>query len=162
MPSPLTLCQSTMTNPAPQFGGEETFQASPERLYNQLTDLDGMMKTLPDVVSAERIDDRSLRAVVRPGFSFLRGSMRLVISLADLAPPTAAAMNVAAEGIGVSMRVASTLRISAEGTGSKLAWEARIEEMKGLAAALSPGLVKAAADQVIRHAWTQVRKQLGE
>ena len=33
---------------------------------------------------------------------------------------------------------------------------------KGLAAALSPGLIKAAADQVIRHAWQQVRTQLGE
>ncbi len=85
-----------------------------------------------------------------------------MISLADLAPPTAAGMNVAAEGIGVSMRVASTLRIAPEGTGSKLTWEARLEEVKGLAAALSPGLIKAAADQVIRQAWQQVRMQLGE
>ena len=56
--------------------------------------------------------------------------MRLMISLADLQPPTAATMNVAAEGIGVSMRVASKLRIAAEGTGSKLTWEAQIEEIK--------------------------------
>jgi carbon monoxide dehydrogenase subunit G len=151
-----------MANPKAQFGGEELFQATPERLYAQLTDLDGMMKTLPDVVSAERLDEHSLRAVVRPGFSFLRGTMRVMISLADLQPPTAAAMNVTAEGIGVSMRVASTLGIAAEGTGSKLTWEARIEEIKGLAAALSPGLIKAAADQVIRNAWQQVRAQLGE
>jgi carbon monoxide dehydrogenase subunit G len=151
-----------MANPKAVFGGEEHFQATPERLYAQLTDLDGMTKILPDVVSAERVDDQSLRAVVRPGFSFLRGTMRLLISLADPQPPTSATMNVAAEGIGVSMRVASTLNIAPEGAGSKLTWEARIEELKGLAAALSPGLIKAAADQVIRHAWTQVRAELGE
>ncbi|HVU88557.1 MAG TPA: SRPBCC domain-containing protein [Pirellulales bacterium] len=151
-----------MPSPKAVFGGEEMFRASPERLYAQLTDLDRMAKMLPDVVSTERVDDHSLRAVVRPGFSFLRGTMRLFIALADLAPPTAAGMNVTAEGIGVSMRVASTLRIAAEGAGSKLTWEARLEEVKGLAAALSPGLIKAAADQVIRHAWQQVRAELGE
>ena len=81
-----------------QFGGEEHFQASPERLYAQLTDLDAMTRTIPDLVSAEPIDERSLRCVVRPGFSFLRGSLRLVISLADLKPPEEATMKIDAAG----------------------------------------------------------------
>jgi len=145
-----------------QFGGDETFRATPERLYALLTDLDAMARTIPDLVSSERVDAQTLRCVVRPGFSFLRGTLKLTISLADLAAPEQAAMNVAAQGIGVSMRIASTLRIAAADAGSKLTWDARLEEVKGLAAALSPGLIKAAADQVIRHAWTQVRQQLGE
>jgi carbon monoxide dehydrogenase subunit G len=145
-----------------QFGGEEHFQASPERLYAQLTEFDAMTRTIPDLVSAEPIDEHSLRCVVRPGLSFLRGSLRLVIALADLKPFEEATMKIDAQGIGVSMRVISTLRIAAENGGSKLTWQAEVGEMRGLAAALSPGLVKAAADQVIRHAWTQVRKQLGE
>jgi len=120
------------------------------------------MRTIPDLVSSERVDDRSMRCVVRPGFSFLRGTLKLVISLDDLQPPTAASMHIAAQGIGVSMRVASKLRIAADAGGSKLAWAAQVEEIKGLAAALSPALIKAAADQVIRHAWTQVRAQMGE
>ncbi len=62
-----------MAGPKAVFGGEETFRATPERLYAQLTDLDGMAKMLPDVVSSERLDDHSLRAVVRPGFSFCAG-----------------------------------------------------------------------------------------
>ena len=60
------------------------------------------------------------------------------------------------------MNVVSQLRISPEGDGSRLDWTAKIEELKGLISAVSPGLIKAAADQVIRHAWGQVRKQLGE
>jgi len=151
-----------MPSPAAQFGGEELFRAAPERLYAQLTDLEAMMRTIPDLVSSERVDDRSMRCVVRPGFSFLRGTLKLVISLDDLQPPTAASMHIAAQGIGVSMRVASKLRIAADAGGSKLAWAAQVEEIKGLAAALSPALIKAAADQVIRHAWTQVRAQMGE
>ena len=60
-----------------EFGGTEQFAAEPEKLYALLTDLDAMAGTIPDLVSAERVELRTLKCVVRPGFSFLRGTMRL-------------------------------------------------------------------------------------
>ena len=150
-----------MTSPI-EFAGEEQFQASSDRVYALLTDLDAMAGTIPDLVSSERTGDRTLKCVVRPGFSFLRGTMKLQIDLADLQPPERAVMQVAAQGIGVSMRIVSQLQVTPEGSGAKLVWSAQVDQLKGLVAALSPSLIKAAADQVIRHAWTQVRKQLGE
>ncbi len=151
-----------MAQPPGEFGGSETFSASPERLFALLTDLDALAATIPDLVSAERVDERTLKCVVRPGFSFLRGTMKLAISLVDSVPPERAAMNVVAQGIGVGMKIDSGLTISPEGDGSRLDWTAAIVERKGLISAVSPGLIKAAADQVIRHAWAAVRKQLGE
>ncbi len=145
-----------------EFGGEELFRASPEQLYGLLTDLDAMAATIPDLVSAEKVDGRTMKCVVRPGFSFLRGTMRLTIMLGETEPPSAAVMTVAAQGIGVSMSVLSRLVIAPEGDGSRLTWTAKVEELKGLIAAVSPGLITAAADQVIRHAWVKVRAQLGE
>jgi carbon monoxide dehydrogenase subunit G len=145
-----------------EFGGEERFAAPPEKLFALLTDLDAMAATIPDLVSSEKVDERTMKCVVRPGFSFLRGTMRLTITLGEVTEPSCAAMSVAAQGIGVGMNVASQLNISADGAGSRLDWKARIEELKGLISAVSPGLITAAADQVIRHAWGQVRKQLGE
>ena len=64
--------------------------------------------------------------------------------------------------IGVGMSVISQLRVVPEGDGSRLEWNARIEQLKCLMSAVSPTLIKAAADQVIRHAWSAVRKELGE
>ncbi len=145
-----------------EFGGEEHFAAPQERVYALLTDLDAMAAAIPDLVSAEKVDGRTLKCVVRPGFSFLRGTMRLTISLGDCQPPERAAINIDARGIGLSMSVASQLRIASEADGSRLEWTARIEHLKGLISAVSPGLISAAADQVIRHAWGQVRKQLDE
>jgi uncharacterized protein len=145
-----------------EFGGEEHFAAPAERVYALLTDLDAMAGAIPDLVSAEKVDERTLKCVVRPGFSFLRGTMRMTISLGDCQQPERAAMNVDAQGIGLSMSVASQLRIANEADGSRLEWTARIEKLGGLISAVSPGLISAAADQVIRHAWSQVRKQLGE
>jgi carbon monoxide dehydrogenase subunit G len=151
-----------VTKEPTEFGGEERFAAAPERVYALLTDLDAMAATIPDLVSAEKVDERTLKCVVRPGFSFLRGTMRLTITLGDCTPGNEAAMNIDAQGIGLSMGVASQLRVSGEPDGSRLDWTARIVQQKGLIAAVSTSLIKAAADQVIRHAWTQVRKQLGE
>ena len=151
-----------MAAPAIEFGGEEHFQASPRRLYELLTNLDAMAGTIPDLVSSERVDERTLRCVVRPGFSFLRGTMKLAIELADLQPFERASMGITAQGIGASMQVHSNLAISPAAAGSKLEWTAQIDQRRGLVSALSPALIEAAADQVIRHAWRQVRTQLGE
>ncbi len=145
-----------------EFGGTEQFAAAPERLYALLTDLDAMAGTIPDLVSSERVDPRTLKCVVRPGFSFLRGTMRLTISLGETTPATSAAMSVAAQGIGVGMNIVSQLTISSQGAGSQLDWKAQITERKGLISAVSPALISAAADQVIRHAWGRVRHQLAE
>ena len=145
-----------------EFGGEEHFRASPEKLYGLLTNLDAMAATIPDLVSSERADERTLKCVVRPGFSFLRGTMKLAIALGETSPPERATMSVAAQGIGVGMNVVSQLAIAPDGGGSILTWSAEVGELKGLIAAVSPSLISAAADQVIRHAWSQVRKQLGE
>jgi carbon monoxide dehydrogenase subunit G len=145
-----------------EFGGEERFDAPPEKLYGLLTDLEAMAGTIPDLVSSEKIDERTLKCVVRLGFSFLRGTMKLTIAVDPANPPHDATMRVAAQGIGVGMNVVSQLKISAEAAGSRLDWSATVEELKGLIAAVSPALIRAAADQVFRHSWTAVRKKLGE
>jgi len=148
-----------------QFGGEEQFAAQPSQVYGLLTDLDGLSRSIPDLVSAERVDERTLQCVVRPGFSFLRGTMKLKIVLEDLTPPgaanaAAATLKIDAQGIGVAMKVVSLMKLEAEGTETKLTWSATVPEMKGLVATVSPGLVKAAADQVIRHGWKEMRARL--
>jgi carbon monoxide dehydrogenase subunit G len=144
------------------FGGEERFDAPPEKVFALLTDLDAVAGTIPDLVSSERVNARTLKCVVRPGFSFLRGTMKLSIGLGDTTPPSAAMMTVTAQGIGVGMDVVSQLKIAADGAGSLLTWTANVENLKGLIAAVSPALIKAAADQVIRHAWSEVRKALAD
>lgn len=151
-----------MVTPATQFGGEELFAASPERVFAVLTDLDALAASIPDLVSSERPDASTLRCVVKPGFSFLRGTLKLAITMADLQPPRSATMTVVAQGIGVSMQVRSSIEIEAAETGSRLRWSATLERMTGLLSSVSPGLVKAAADQTIRHAWQQARQRLGE
>lgn len=145
-----------------EFGGTEHFKSPPARVYAVLTDLGSLRDSIPDLVSAQLVDDTTLQCVVRPGFSFLRGTLKLEIKVQRTTPDRAADMSIQAQGIGVQLRVESRLALESEGEGTQLDWTAKIVEMKGLVATVSPGLVSAAADQVIRHAWQQVRTRLGE
>jgi len=144
------------------FGGEESFESPPAQLFAALTDLDQLAASIPDLTSSQRIDKQTMECVVRPGFSFLRGTMRLRIVVADLIVPESARMEIDARGIGTSMQVISQLRLTPEGSGTRLLWTAEIVQLTGLVATVSSALVTAAADQVIRHGWAEVRKRLGE
>jgi carbon monoxide dehydrogenase subunit G len=151
--------ESFMATTIEPLTGTEVFAASPSRVHATLTDLDVLSQVMPGAVAAERVDDRTIRCTVRPGFSFLRASMRVTVTIADSAPPSSVTIHMAAQGIGVSMNVESRLRISPEqgGAACRLDWEARITEMKGLITAVSPGLIRAAADQVVRDGWKALR-----
>ena len=88
MPAPLT------------FGGNESFSAPPEQVFATLTDLERLPRIIPDLISSEKVDNRTLNCVVRPGFSFLRGTLRMTITIVELKPPESASMKVTAAGIG--------------------------------------------------------------
>jgi len=143
------------------FGGEETLVAPPERVFDLLTDLDQLATTIPDLVSAEKTDERTLQCVVRPGLSFLRGTLRVTIVLGEIERPVSATMRVAAKGIGTQIGVESRIQIANDPAGTKLTWTAEVVELKGLAATVGRTLITAAADQVIRGAWQRVRERLG-
>lgn len=145
----------------PEFGGEEVFDAPPERVYAAVTDLDTLASTIPDMVSSERPDSQTLKCVVKPHFSFLRATLRLTITLTDLHAPESATMHITAQGIGASLDISSSLRIEPQGSGARLHWTARIDRAGGLMATVPAGLMKGAADTVIRQGWQQVRERLG-
>ncbi len=143
-----------------EFGGEEHFDTTPDRLYAVLTDLDIVANNIPDLKSSERVDERTLRCVVRPGFAFIRGTMKLTITMDELNPPESATMRIDAKGIGAKFRVESHFEISSDGAGSLLKWKADIPQMSGLVATISPALLRGAADQVIRQGWEKTRLSL--
>jgi carbon monoxide dehydrogenase subunit G len=145
-----------------EFHGEEQFDVPPARLFAALTDLDSFARIIPDLQSSERIDERTLKCVVRPGFSFLRGTLNLTIALGELSPPQSAAMRVTADGIGAHLAIDSRLEITPDEMGSRLHWSATVVELKGLVATISRPLITAAADQVIRQSWQKVREALDE
>lgn len=142
------------------FGGEELFAAAPDKVFAFLTDVEQMAKTIPDLVSYEKVDDRTLKCVVKPGFSFLRSTMRLTVKMEPDAAARTAVMRVQAEGLGVGMGTESRLAVSPDGAGTRIKWDAKVTEMRGLISLVGPSLIKGAAEKTVKDGMQALHKHL--
>jgi carbon monoxide dehydrogenase subunit G len=147
------------------FAGQEQFAAAPARVFAAITDPESLARAIPDLTSHERVDERTLKGVVRPGFSFMRASMKLVLTIDQASPPAPgtpgrAEMNITSGGIGASMKVGCRILLQEHDGGTRLDWEAEVHELKGLIAAVSPALIRGAADKVIRDGWEAIRREV--
>lgn len=147
-------------SPMEPFCGEETFAADPARVFTALTDLEVLAGALPGVESAQRVDERTMAAVVRPGLTFLSGRLRVTLTLVESQAPSSAVLHAVARGIGASLAVESRLTVAPRDGGTVVGWEARVREMSGLLAAVPVSLVRAAAEKAIRDAWSALRSRI--
>jgi carbon monoxide dehydrogenase subunit G len=143
-----------------RLSGEELLEAPAERVFALLTDKNTVATLIPDLESHQIDEQGTLHGVVRPGFSFLRGTLRLAIRIEPAPAERQATMLVAAEGIGTSMEVRSTMVLERAGGGTRLKWSANVESIRGLLAAVSPALIQAAASKVMADGWERLRRHL--
>ena len=142
------------------FGGDEIFAVPVERLFAFVTDLESLARVLPDVESTERVDDRTLRCVVRPGVSFLRGKLTTTITLADIQANQSATLRLDSKAIGAQIGVEAAPPIRPKRRRLETDLEREITRRSGLVAAVSSGLIRAAAEQTIRRGWQNLRAAL--
>jgi carbon monoxide dehydrogenase subunit G len=151
-----------MSTPVPPLKGKERFNAPPAKLYAELTNLDALAANIPDLQSSQKVDDRTLQCVVKPGFSFIRGTMKTRIHLAETTPDQRVVMKVSASGIGMGMEIESRLNILPEdgGAASTLDWEAAVVGRSGLLSLVGPSLIQGAAEKTIRDGWEKLRARV--
>ncbi len=151
-----------MSAAALDLNGVEHFTSAPEEVFRVVTDVELMPALIPDLQSYEKVDDHRLKCVVRPGFSFIRGKLKLDIRMEEIEPPVSALLRITAKGIGMEIDVESRFSISGEESGTQMTWSAQVTRLKGLVAAVSPALTSAAAKVVLQASWERIREQLGE
>lgn len=143
-----------------EFSGFEIVKADPAKAYAFLISPEALKGCIPDLVSAEKINDTTLKGVVKPGFSFIRSTLKFTMEITQTVPGKEALMRTVSTGIGMSMTVASTMKVTPEGAGSRIDWTAAVTERKGLVAAAPVGLLKGAADATVRESWGRIKAAL--
>jgi carbon monoxide dehydrogenase subunit G len=146
----------------PPFAGEQHLPFPPERVFAALRELEAVARRMPDVASVERVDGHTLKLVVKPGFSFLRGTLRVTMSVEETAPGRSLVQTARSEGIGMSMTIRSEISLSSAEGGTAAAWRAEVTERKGLVAAVGASLIQAAANKVLADGWSAVSRTLEE
>jgi len=144
------------------FSGRQHFAAPPERVFQVLTDIDAMAARLPSLVSKERLDDRTIRCVIRFGVAFIRPTTTLTMRVVEAVSPRHAKTRFHIEAMGTQVTVDSQFEITATGAGTScdLAWTAEVLESTGLAAKAAAAVAPAFVKQVIDEGWTRVHDDI--
>ncbi len=140
------------------FSGTEQLNATPDEVYAFVTDLDSLSKIIPGLVSATRTSADSVQCSVKPGFSFIRTTMKMTFTITDRRQRERVTIRVDATGIGTNFTVATALDLQPSGSGCELKWTAEIVKLGGLISAVGPTIIRAAGDQVIKEGFASLRK----
>jgi carbon monoxide dehydrogenase subunit G len=142
-----------------QFEGDRDFALPPAALGEKLGDARFLVKCIPDVESVARAEPAEAVCTIRPGFSFVRGTMELTIRVAE-ATSQSVRLLLLSKGMGNSSTVEAMLTLAPLEAGTRVHWQALVKEMGGLMKMVPQGLVRGAAQKVVADAWTAVEAQL--
>jgi carbon monoxide dehydrogenase subunit G len=142
------------------FEGTRDFAQPLSEVWARLTDARFLAQCLPGVELVKQADADAAECVLRPGFSFVRGTLELSLRVTERIKDVSARILTNAKGIGSTSTVEATFRFTSQGAGTHLEWGADIKELGGLLKAVPHGLVRAAAQKVIADAWAAVEARL--
>lgn len=142
-----------------QLSGEEHFGQKQTEIWARLTDAEFLAGCLPGLERVEADESAFLVCRVRPGLSFLKGTIKVTLDAYGRQPPDSLCIRVHSKGIGSSAMVETSVELSADG-GTRISWSAEIVELGGLLKPVSRSLIQAAAGKIIADGWGGFRDAL--
>ena len=143
-----------------RFEGDRDFRQAPAELWAKLTDARFLAQCVPDVETARQAQPDRAELVLRPGFSFVRGTLDLTMEVVDAVAPSSARLVLRAKGMGSSSDVEATLELAPQGEGTRVHWAVEIKALGGLLKPVPQGLIRGAAQKVVTDAWAAVDARL--
>lgn len=142
------------------LSGEEKFDQTPEVIWKSLAQPEFLCRCFPGVDRVIRSDERSMAVIVRPGFSFVRGTLEVSIEFVETDPSRSARVLIDVKGVGSSAQLETRLELAAADGGTRITWDADALQVGGLLKAVSQGLMQAAAQKVAADTWASIRARL--
>lgn len=143
-----------------RFEGDRDFARAPAELFTRLTDARFLAQCVPDVEEVKSQEADSATLVLRPGFSFVRGTLEVTMRVVDAAAPESARVLLHSKGIGSSAEVEAGLAFAPSEGGTRVHWVAEIKSLGGLLKMVPQGLIRGAAEKVINDAWAKVTEKV--
>jgi carbon monoxide dehydrogenase subunit G len=139
-----------------RFEGDRDFTLPPAELFARLADARFLVECIPDVESVSVQEADRATMILRPGFSFVRGTLETTLQVVDPVAPQSVRVLLHSKGIGSSSDVEASLSLVGQDAGTHVHWVAEIKSLGGLLKLVPAGLVRGAAQKVIDDAWTRV------
>ncbi|HZW06445.1 MAG TPA: SRPBCC domain-containing protein [Phycisphaerales bacterium] len=148
---------ASLTDP---FSGEESFTAPPAKVYAILSSFDSYTKAIPGLVSSEVQPDGALKVAIKPGLSFVSGTVKATMRFRETSPVSRIVMTIDSSSVGMTLDLEAVMDIVPDGAGSKVRWTGRVTKYTGLVKLAPAALVRGAADKVVKDGWNELRKQI--
>jgi len=142
------------------FEGERTLPKPVPEVWSKLRDARFLVSCIPDSTPGAVAELDKASAKVRPGFSFVRGSMEITIQVTQHEQDKSLQYLLTSKGIGTSSDVEANVTFEAKGNETILKWKAEIKSLGGLLKAIPGGLIRGAAQKVIEDLWTGVAQKI--
>jgi carbon monoxide dehydrogenase subunit G len=126
----------------------------------KLGDARFLVTCIPDRESVSLAEPTRAECVIRPGFAFVRGTLDMALTVLETNP--AIRVQLTTRGIGSTSEVEATLQPTAQDARTRVHWVAEVKTLGGLLKAVPQGLVRGAAEKVVRDAWGRIAERLKE
>jgi uncharacterized protein len=143
-----------------RFEGDRDFTQPPAELFARLSDARFLVQCIPDVESVKEQSADAASLVLRPGFSFVRGTLDVSLRVIDVVAPASLRVVQTSKGIGSSADVEATLALSEHEGGTRVHWTTEVTSLGGLLKLVPGGLIRGAAEKVINDAWARAAEKL--
>ena len=142
-----------------ELSGVERFTQSAAEVWRRLSDLSFLAGAIPGLSSLSRTSEDHVTCKVKPGLSFLTGSLATTIDVQERLEPRLV-LGIRSKGIGSMAAVTTTFEVAEAAEGAGVTWTATVDELGGLLKPVGAGLIEASAGRVIASAWEGFRAQL--
>ncbi len=142
------------------FEGDKDLTQPPPEVWGRLSDARFLVGCIPGTESVASAEADAAVCVIRPGFSFVRGTLEISVRVTERVEPTAVRFLVHSKGIGSSSNVEAALALAPRDGGTRVHWTADVKELGGLLKAVPQGLIKASAHKVITDVWAGIEQRL--
>jgi carbon monoxide dehydrogenase subunit G len=142
------------------FEGSKELPLAPALLWLKLSDPGFLVGCIPGIESASEAGKDQAACIIRPGFSFVRGTLGVTLKVLEANEPQRVHLSIESKGIGSSSKVDASLALDVGSAGSLVNWKADVIELGGLLKAVPQGLIKASAQKVIADVWAGIEAKL--
>ncbi len=143
-----------------RLAGEKTLAKPRAHVWSRLTDLQFLVRCIPDAGDKAEVQDSTATLPIRPSFSFIRGELKLTIDKLEQTPGQSARYRLSTKGIGTSSETEVRFELADQGPGTLLRWTADVKHLGGLLKAIPQGLVQAGARKIVDELMARAEAQL--
>lgn len=142
------------------FEGDQDFAQPLPVVWSKLSDLKFLVGCIPDAEAVEHPSPQLATCKVRPGFTFVRGSLSVTLKVVEATEGQTLKLLCHGKGIGSSNDVEMALAFADQNGATRVHWVADITNLGGLLKATPQMLLKGAAQKVIADVWESVKTRL--